>query len=325
MFEAPLNNLTNLTIKEIFNEFTLRKCPFYLHGGLIRDVLRGDPSHDVDVCASCPATRIYEICKSLLGNTEEKHNVSLCYVNEYGYLFIGRRFVDIGIEGQYWEDSFFHQENQEFTPNMLYYDVLNSMLIDFSTGVEDIKSHQIRIPVKEKFWDRWLFTANTTIKNENMPLFVKWLVLKKVCRYWKLKAKGYMDYDNKTKAFLIGKIQSLWNSKAYPMNYAFKVFLCQALGGKVMPQNMSCYIEGEIPVEKITFCQQYLHEVYLDLRLVENGRIFNEINQMVKGTQCYNHYVLVENYGNYKSGGNYKERITVGFIMVFFMSVLLFY
>lgn len=298
MFDSPLNNLTNITIKEISNEFTLRKCPFYLHGGLIRDILRGDPSHDVDVSVACPVEKIYEICKSLLKETEEKHNVSLCFVNEYGYMFIGRRFIDIGIEGHYWEDSFFHQENQEFTPNILYYDALNSMIIDLSTGVEDIQNHQIRIPVKEKFWDRWLFTANTTVKNENMPLFAKWIVLKKVCRYWKLKAKGYMDYDNKTKAFLIGKIQSLWNSKAYPMNYAFKMFLCQALGGEVLTNNNTCFVEGEIPSEKITFCQKYLHEVYLDLRVVENGRIFNEINEMVKGTLCYNNYIFVMSYSS---------------------------
>lgn len=291
MFTAPLNELTNITYKEIMDIYAANKCPFYLHGGLLRDILEGDPSHDVDIAFPCLPEEALRICESILSDVEIANNVSLCYVNSVGYMFIGRRRIDIGFEGKYWEDSFFHIENQEYTPNMLYYDYLNSVILDLTTGVEDIKNHQIRIPVRPALWDLWLYTANKSIGLEEVPKFQKWLILKKVCRYWKLRAKGYMDYDLATKSYLVGKVDNLWDSSNYPMKLAFKVFLCESLGGRFNNERGLCFLPGgfqNISDDKILFCRKYMHEIYLDFQKVQEGRIVNEVNEMVAYTRCHN-------------------------------------
>ena len=327
MFSEPLNNLTNVTFKQILSTYASNRCPFYLHGGLLRDVLEGDPSHDVDIAFSCSPQMVLKICKDLLGATEIEHNVSLCYINEaVGYAFIGQRRIDTGIEGKYWEDSFFHVETQEYTPNMLYYDQLNGVIVDLNTGVDDIRYHQIRIPVKSHLRDLWLYTANKTIGLEETPLYQKWLILKKVCRYWKLRAKGYTDYPGDDKAYLVGKINELWDSPNYPIKYAFRVFLCEALGGHFDTPNMTCRVPGgykSITDDKILFCRNYMHELYLDIQTLQGGRIFSEINEMVAYTHCHNYHSSI-----YKGEGNFigrLEGLTMNLVILIVFGVLQFY
>ena len=320
MFKSPLNELTNITFQEIFDAYKAHNCPFYLHGGLLRDVLEGDPSHDIDIAFPCDPQLALSICESLLNETETIHNVSLCYVNAVGYIFIGRRKIDTGIEGKYWEESFFHIENQEYTPNMLYYDMLNGVIIDMASGVEDIKYHQIRIPVKKNIWDLWLYTVNKSIGLVDAPIFQKWLVLKKVCRYWKLRAKGYKDYGVDDKNYLIGKVNELWDSPNYPIKYAFNVFLCEALGGRFF--NSSCHIEGgfkSITDDKILFCRNYMHQLYMDIQGLKDGRVFSEINEMVAYTKCHNYHSTI-----YKgSSANFVGKIRMMSLLIFMMLMII--
>jgi len=325
MFQSPLNELTNITIQQILDTYIANKCPFYLHGGLLRDVLEGDPSHDIDIAFPCDPNLALSICKGLLGATELEQNVSLCYTNEVGYLFIGRRKIDTGIEGKYWEDSFFHLENQEYTPNMLYYDMMNGVIIDLNTGVEDIELHQIRIPVKPQLRDLWLFSANTSIGLPETPLFQKWLVLKKVCRYWKLKAKGYRDSAEGDKAYLVGKVNDLWDSPNYPIKFAFLMFLCESLGGHF--GNFTCYVPGgykSISDDKILFCRKYMHELYLDIQGLQDGRIFNEINEIVAYTKCHNYHNTIIP----KQSANFigkLEGMSINMILMVLVAVWSFY
>ena len=142
----------------------------------------------------------------------------------------------------------------------------------------------------------------------------------KICRYWKLKVKGYVHYDEATKNYLLGKIESLWNNKAYPMKYTFSVFLCQALGGRIMDEDLNCHFLGDaqnITQDKISFCRQYMREIYLDVNGLQNGTIFNEINEMVAGTPCYNHYSFVSaNYGEYFSSFVWVFVLVLSFISI---------
>lgn len=298
MFRLPLNELTNVTFQQILDTFTENNCPFYIHGGLLRDVLSGDPSHDLDFSYSCEPEAAFQICKGILGDVENQTNVSLCYVNYMGYMFIGRRFIDTGLEGKQWEDAFFHIEKQEYTPNMLYFDLVNSVIVDLSTGVEDIATKTIRIPVRPQLWDLWLFTSNKTIGSESMSVYYKSLILKKVARYWKLKTKGYKDFDNSTKNYLLDKVSQYWDSPNYPMKYTFKVFICEALGGKIVKNYTTCRLSTsyeDIPADKILFCKKYMKELSLDFPVLQEGRIFQEIHNMVAYTKCYDFEETPEN------------------------------
>ena len=299
MFDSPLNELTNVTIRQIFDAYTANNCILYIHGGLIRDILEGDPSHDIDVEFTCDNHLALKICQNLLGNTEMQFNVSLCYTNDFGYLFIGRRNIDTGIEGKLMQESMFNIENQEYTPNMLYYELKNRVIFDLGTGVEDIKHHQIKIPVTPELRDLWLYGSNATIGLPDSPLLLKWFVLKKVCRYWKLKVLGYIDYES-DKTFLVEKINELWDSPNYPMKYIFNIFLCEALGGRFIVPNMNCTYKFAIPDEKSEFCIKYMHELYLDLHSLQNGKIYFEINEMVAYTKCHIfHNKISQGLGNF--------------------------
>ncbi len=318
MFLAPLNELTNITFSEIFDAYASNKCPMYLHGGLLRDVLEGDPSHDIDMSYPCDPVLALSICESLFHETEVLHNVSLCYTNPGGYLFIGRRKIDTGIEGKNWEEAFFHVENQEYTPNMLYYDMMNKVIIDMTTGVEDIMYHQIRIPVKPNLWDLWLFTANKSIGSLNTPFFQKWLILKKVCRYWKLRAKGYKDYDTNSRDYLIKKVDELWDSENYPIKDAFNQFICESFGGRFYLE--ICHLEGGfkgITDDKIVFCKKYMHELYMDLQGIKNGRVVRELNEMVAYTKCHQSH-------DYRGLGLFGERMGSGLIVIAVLGLMSF-
>lgn len=327
MFQSPLNELTNITIQEILDTYTENKCPFYLHGGLLRDVLSGDPSHDIDISFSCDTETAFQICKNILGESEIEHNISMCYVNSVGYIFIGRRFIDTGIEGKYWELSMFHVENQEYTPNMLYYDLINRFIVDLSTGVEDIQKHQIRIPVRQPLWDLWFYTSNRSLGSESMPVYYKWLILKKITRYWKLRAKGYADYNLETKNYLRDKVSYYWDSKQYPMQYAFKMFLCETFSGRMNQWNMHCITPTayrDIPEATILFCQKYMHEIYLDFYDIQEGRIVEEINEMVYGTKCFNYHLMVKR--EQKFGGSFGERVdTLNILFFAFLGLFLLF
>jgi len=321
MFQSPLNELTNITFQEILEAYAANNCPVYLHGGLLRDILKGDPSHDIDLSFSCDSELAVSICKNLLGETEQSKNVSLCYGNKMGYIFIGRRKIDTGLEGKYWHESKFYQE--EYTPNMLYYDLKNRVIIDMNTGVEDIRKQQIRIPVEPLLWDLWLFTPNKTISLPEVPFLEKWFVLRKVCRYWKLKVKGYTDSPGDDKSYLIGKINDLWDSPNYPMRHVFHEFLCEALGGRFYSSDFTCVVPGgflTVSDDKIMFCKKYMHELYMDIQGLQDGRIFREINEMVSYTKCHDYHNNL-----YKGSANFIGKIegmSLKMILIIFVWIL---
>ena len=163
---------------ELFGLFAEKKCTFFLHGGFIRDALRGKTPNDADAQFNCDIESLNSTCMRL--------PPEVCYCNKYGYIHIGDNYSNddkyVSFESKTWGNSPFSIETQEYTPNSLYYDSLNKIIIDISgKGVDDIKNKMVRIPPQESQWERWLY-------GEEMDPSLRLII---VPRYFKLRQAGF--------------------------------------------------------------------------------------------------------------------------------------
>ena len=214
-FSKIIPGSNNITFISFLQNLSLRNCLYYTHGGFVRDLINGVYPHDLDGQYSCRKEVLLEACGEILGP-------EFCYVDmNTSYFFIGNH----SLEGYSWNSSFFSLIDQEYTPDSLYYDHLNQVILDLTgNGLDDIKKTKIRIPVQRNQWDLWL------LKNIDDPVR-KVFALRKVPRYWKLKEIGFQDYDNVTLNYLTDKIANLWENTKFPMKLAFLLHFCWILDG----------------------------------------------------------------------------------------------
>lgn len=216
VFLAKLIPGSNLTFSEFFSELRSRGCVFYPHGGFIRDLVNNRYPHDLDGQYSCSKEKMLNSCIEIT-------SPGFCYLDmNISFFYLGNH----SLEAFSWDQSFFSLVDQEYTPDSLYYDPVNHLIIDLSgMGLEDILNIQIRIPVEKNQWEYWLLRPNQEKNNGKM------FGLRKVPRYWKLKQIGFSDYDIQTVSFLKQKIASLWNNPEFPMKIAFIQHFCWILQG----------------------------------------------------------------------------------------------
>lgn len=209
----PLEHPNNVTYKMLIDTLIQRNCSLYIHGGIIRDIMQGvsDP-HDLDSEFSCEPTKLLEILNDFLGPNNFYYNLSS------EFFHIDKRTA--GMDAFYWDIAFFDLDSQEYTPNSLYFDTFNNLLIDLSGyGVEDAVHKQMRIPVERADWDLWLFKTN-------QGEYFKRKFLRKIPRFWKLKASGYKSADNATQPYLMNVIENLWEDPNFEVKDVFFEYVC---------------------------------------------------------------------------------------------------
>jgi len=271
-FSRIIPGSNNITFAYFLNTLISKNCIYYPHGGFIRDLINSMYPHDLDGQYSCTKEELQDICDDLFG-------VGFSYVDmNTSYFFIGNH----SLEGFSWNSSFFTLEDQEYTPDSLYYDPLNEVLLDLSgKGFEDVKKSQIRIPVEKNKWDRWLIKSNDTA-------FLRMFALRKVPRYWKLKEIGFRDYDVATISYLKRKIVNLWDNSRFSMKTAFMMHLCWILDGKYVEElDKACVPREEIFQEQnIQKCKKFVSVIMEDFYQMP-GRILKDLQYAVKDTGCY--------------------------------------
>jgi len=276
---SRLNNLldrtfetqTNVSYGMIMNAMAENNCSFYLHGGVVRDLLQGVDPHDVDGEYPCESEKLQELLLKLVSYSSLSFNVT------NNYFYVGNRTLDVGVEGFNWNIAFFDLEKQEYTPNSLYFDTSNFFLIDLSgNGVEDAMKKQIRIPVERDDWDLWLF--KTTDGEYIMKKF-----LRKIPRFWKLRAAGY-NTDNSTLAYLKNVMINLWNDEVYQIKNIFFEYLC--IMTESVYDNLTQQCGPHNHTEKImSFCEKLMTSIRSDL-LDLGQNVGSDIDTFTQNFSC---------------------------------------
>ena len=271
LFETSFESLPNVSYGMIMNAMSENNCTFYLHGGVVRDLLQGEDPHDVDGEFPCDPAQLQELLVRMIPSAALYFNVT------FEYFYIGNKTLDIGMEGFHWDMAFFNLEEQEYTPNSMYFDTTNNFLIDLSgNGVEDAIKKQIRIPIEREDWDLWLF--KTTDGEYLMKKF-----LRKIPRYWKLRASGYKS-DNETLSYLKNVIQTLWNDEVYDIKNIFFEYTC--IMTEALYDNLTFSCGTHNFTQKVTnFCKNLMRSIRADL-LDLGQNIGNEINLFTQNFTC---------------------------------------
>lgn len=265
----PFSN--NITFSTFLQTLLQNGCVYYPHGGFVRDLVNSVYPHDLDGQYSCKTEEILKYCREILGE-------SFCSADRNSsFFFIGNH----SLEGFNW-NAFFSLEDQEYTPDSLYYDPLNKVLIDLSgNGLEDIMRTQIRIPVERSNWDKWL------IKDNDDPI-LRLYSLRKVPRYWKLKKIGFKDYNEETLRYLKNKIASLWDNNRYPMKNAFKLHFCWILDGKYSDNTTKyCQPKDEMfDVERVIKFKEFIEIIMVEFDQMPK-KVLKDLKKLIKETGCF--------------------------------------
>ena len=178
------------SLEDILQYFATERCYSFPFGGLVRDMFLGKAPKDLDMDVACPVQIFYNKCV-------QKWSTDVCSINGRGTIaHVGRQSnIEEPIDAAFYEKNFFGDlSGLEYTANALGYERDgNNVVIDVAgTGVDDVCTKKIRIPVDTANWDEWI---------QNNPPSV-------VYRYWKLRGKDFEAFDEETKNFIMGKAKT---------------------------------------------------------------------------------------------------------------------
>lgn len=273
----------NVSYGMIINAMNDRNCSIYLHGGVVRDLLEGVEPNDVDCEYPCESETFYEIIGSLLSPDSFYGNLST------EYFHIGNRAVDIemGIDAFNWNLAFFNLEEQEYTLNSLYFDTQNLVIIDLSgKGLEDVLKKQIRIPVEKDDWDLWIFKARGEYLIKRS--------LRKIPRFWKLKASGYSSPDNETMVYLKNIVRNIWDDEIYQMKKVFFEYLCIMTSSEYNNSSEDC-LQHQYTDKSRLFCQNLIFHLKIDFA-DENGKMEKDLDGFIQNFDCFGSKINLSNY-----------------------------
>ena len=236
------------SLQEILQYFAKERCYGFPFGGLVRDMFLGSAPKDLDMDVSCSVVTFYNKCV-------QRWSTSVCSINQKQTIaHVGKRSdVQEQIDAAYYEKNFFGDlSGLEYTANALGYDSNeNNVVMDVAgTGVEDVCTRKIRIPVGPADWDKWI---------QNNPPSV-------VYRYWKLRGKGFEAYDQETENFIMGKAKTqIMNDEVY-----FYRFYCFSfIKGQYDYNYYKCYVP-QIDCNVAKMNQQR----YNDILIADLGQVF---------------------------------------------------
>jgi len=142
------------TASELIREIQSRGFEAYVVGGTVRDVLRGQPSHDIDVVTTMPLKWCRSLIKQMFRHAPEGERTR-GFIRIGGSPGSGDPFIDLKV----FSDSLpgtpdatfgvgFERDlsHRDFACNAVYFDPTNSALIDPSgMGIEDAIHHKLRL------------------------------------------------------------------------------------------------------------------------------------------------------------------------------------
>ncbi len=196
------------TLNYIFNRLNEENIKLFLHGGIVRDLLTGVRSADIDIIFDKDVQALKPLCEKY------KFPCSEIMVKEQ-YINFGVN-KGAGLEGSNLSKTFMAPLwEHESSINALAYDLQNNILIDITGyGLEDIVKGQFRLGAKPDDWIKWAKDA------------------KRPFRYFKMIQKGFKPINTELHAFVTNYIRDNWESvynrpihKDYPIPWIKQILI----------------------------------------------------------------------------------------------------
>jgi hypothetical protein len=142
--------------RELVDEIWSRGYEVFVVGGTVRDIVGGEPSHDVDLVTTMPLNRARALLQSMYGPIDARAagarngHVRLGGARDTADPFIDLSIFKVGAIGG--PDALFGDcfvadvAHRDFTLNALYYDPVNQVLVDpTGLGVQDAEARTLRV------------------------------------------------------------------------------------------------------------------------------------------------------------------------------------
>jgi tRNA nucleotidyltransferase/poly(A) polymerase len=148
---------------DILNKIESKGYQAYIVGGCVRDLILGEPMHDVDICTNCPIEileklfKVYDIGKSkdfgIITTKQNGFDFEIAQFREDGKYLDGRRPESVKVVLDFQSDA----SRRDFTINAMAVDK-DGNIIDHFSGQKDIKNKIIRTVgnPKDRFQEDYL-------------------------------------------------------------------------------------------------------------------------------------------------------------------------
>jgi hypothetical protein len=207
------------TVGSIFDKLQAEGLKLFLHGGIIRDMIKGVRSSDIDILFDRDVSSVKALCDKL------NWPCSTVLIREQ-YINFG---TDKGasIEGGNLSKAFMTPVwEQENSINSFAYDLQNDILIDITGfGLVDIIHNKFRLGVKPADWPKWARSD-----------------AKRPFRYFKMLEKGYEPLNPDMHKFVVDYIENNWETiynrpihKDYPIPWIKQILVKTITQGEIDP------------------------------------------------------------------------------------------
>ena len=216
--------LEGLTVRDVLTVLRNESCATFFFGGAVRDQYLNKQPDDADILVDCSIDRFYNVCVQAWGPSNCQTTVSFTNVGHVGNETVDPSLPDVDLVST---DFLFYAPiaTLEYTMNSMAYD-LNGLdvVIDVTgTGQVDACNGHIRIPSDDGSIESW---------ND-------WVDENKAFRFWKLRTKGLVAYNNATLDFIVTQSQQYIQSN--PDNFA-DFYCSQVYGADYDAANKKCDI-----------------------------------------------------------------------------------
>lgn len=142
------------TYIELMEEIWGRGYEVYVVGGTVRDVLAGQDAHDVDLVTTIPIARLRPLLRTMfrdeIGGSDENGYARLGGKGVHGDPFIDLKLFCHGDTGTpdalFGADFALDVSHRDFACNAVYYDPVNSVLIDpTGRGISDAEEKRLHV------------------------------------------------------------------------------------------------------------------------------------------------------------------------------------
>ena len=211
MFQNMLvAGLGGLTVRDVFDVLRNNGCLPFFFGGAVRDQYLNKPPNDADVEIDCSIQTFYSVCMVAWGPT----NCRISVGRPVGH--VGNETVEPNLQRMdlaSTEITFYAPlKDLEYTVNSMAYDLNgNDVIIDLTgAGQVDACNKHIRIPSDDGSIESW-----------NL-----WVTESKVFRFWKLRTKDLIAFNDATLDFIVNEAKRLIQNdpNTFPVNYCSIVY-----------------------------------------------------------------------------------------------------
>ncbi len=222
--QVPLVNVPFTTLRQVLELLASNTCYPFFFGGSVRDQFLGRTPNDADIEIDCPIETFFNVCVSAYSEPN-CGRASSRPVGHVGVLGMNIENVDVASTTTTFYAPISHLE---YTANSMAYDLNgNDVIIDLTgTGETDVCNTHIRIPSEDdsiESWNQWLNDTNRSA----------------LLRFWKLRIKGFIAYNNATLNFITSQSILLINddTNSFGNSYCYNVY-----GSNYNPATKTCSV-----------------------------------------------------------------------------------